>query len=103
MIRRPPRSTLFPYTTLFRSRENLRRRAYPAVQAGLEDDSDAYKRANVGIQVLKGTGDLTPDTAVQVSIQTMLAAVPPDWRDRYILTPSAGESAEPSASASWSE
>src|SRR2546429_6079168 len=25
MIRRPPRSTLFPYTTLFRSREMLRR------------------------------------------------------------------------------
>src|SRR3712207_7725123 len=27
MIRRPPRSTLFPYTTLFRSREAGRRRA----------------------------------------------------------------------------
>src|SRR3712207_9494662 len=26
MIRRPPRSTLFPYTTLFRSREPIRRR-----------------------------------------------------------------------------
>src|SRR5258708_18954146 len=26
MIRRPPRSTLFPYTTLFRSVHNLRRR-----------------------------------------------------------------------------
>src|SRR5436309_9049748 len=25
MIRRPPRSTLFPYTTLFRSRDNLPR------------------------------------------------------------------------------
>src|SRR5438034_7993339 len=25
MIRRPPRSTLFPYTTLFRSRPDLRR------------------------------------------------------------------------------
>src|SRR3712207_7802933 len=25
MIRRPPRSTLFPYTTLFRSREDTRR------------------------------------------------------------------------------
>src|SRR5256886_5874907 len=25
MIRRPPRSTLFPYTTLFRSKESLRR------------------------------------------------------------------------------
>src|SRR2546430_5032534 len=29
MIRRPPRSTLFPYTTLFRSRS--RRPAFPAV------------------------------------------------------------------------
>src|SRR2546429_6457267 len=26
MIRRPPRSTLFPYSTLFRSRENARRK-----------------------------------------------------------------------------
>src|SRR5256885_11708351 len=30
MIRRPPRSTLFPYTTLFRSRRRLLRRADPA-------------------------------------------------------------------------
>src|SRR2546429_5250806 len=28
MIRRPPRSTLFPYTTLFRSRHNFFRRAH---------------------------------------------------------------------------
>src|SRR2546430_9470261 len=28
MIRRPPRSTLFPYTTLFRSRHQLRPNAY---------------------------------------------------------------------------
>src|SRR2546428_1583570 len=27
MIRRPPRSTLFPYTTLFRSRKNRRTRS----------------------------------------------------------------------------
>src|SRR6266576_1436095 len=27
MIRRPPRSTLFPYTTLFRARPSIRRRA----------------------------------------------------------------------------
>src|SRR2546423_7011716 len=27
MIRRPPRSTLFPYTTLFRSRDGLQREA----------------------------------------------------------------------------
>src|SRR3712207_7689006 len=29
MIRRPPRSTLFPYTTLFRSRSAARRRGSP--------------------------------------------------------------------------
>src|SRR2546426_7324988 len=28
MIRRPPRSTLFPYTTLFRSRQHLRKRRF---------------------------------------------------------------------------
>src|SRR5689334_24853089 len=30
MIRRPPRSTLFPYTTLFRSRRHWRRQAAAA-------------------------------------------------------------------------
>src|SRR2546429_1845017 len=29
MIRRPPRSTLFPYTTLFRSADHCRRQGYP--------------------------------------------------------------------------
>src|SRR5438034_2198223 len=41
MIRRPPRSTLFPYTTLFRSREALvsiiGERAKVAAVAGLRD------------------------------------------------------------------
>src|SRR5690242_21485601 len=36
MIRRPPRSTLFPYTTLFRSRRDLRgRRGGEPDQAGV--------------------------------------------------------------------
>src|SRR5687768_18365260 len=38
MIRRPPRSTLFPYTTLFRSREERRQedgRLHPARHRGL--------------------------------------------------------------------
>src|SRR3712207_9184615 len=34
MIRRPPRSTLFPYTTLFRSEANLRRLAEGAQSRG---------------------------------------------------------------------
>src|SRR2546422_6217727 len=32
MIRRPPRSTLFPYTTLFRSLENLEMGAYTVAE-----------------------------------------------------------------------
>src|SRR3712207_7591873 len=36
MIRRPPRSTLFPYTTLFRSLRSVRRRA-PSVLVPLRD------------------------------------------------------------------
>src|SRR3712207_7094887 len=34
MIRRPPRSTLFPYTTLFRSRRRERIRELPAGNSG---------------------------------------------------------------------
>src|SRR2546430_8329626 len=37
MIRRPPRSTLFPYTTLFRSHAGDWRRAADAPQAGAAD------------------------------------------------------------------
>src|SRR6201990_3701537 len=37
MIRRPPRSTLFPYTTLFRSHRPLpRSRAVPGEAAGMQ-------------------------------------------------------------------
>src|SRR5262245_64486492 len=35
MIRRPPRSTLFPYTTLFRSRRSPRRRGRGSAPAAL--------------------------------------------------------------------
>src|SRR3712207_7730950 len=38
MIRRPPRSTLFPYTTLFRSEQRLPVRVQVAVEAELEGE-----------------------------------------------------------------
>src|SRR2546426_5141397 len=37
MIRRPPRSTLFPYTTLFRSRAALPRRRVPRQRSPSDD------------------------------------------------------------------
>src|SRR3712207_6868157 len=48
MIRRPPRSTLFPYTTLFRSLEDARLCGVPAVETfatGLQQDEAAITAA----------------------------------------------------------
>src|SRR2546422_7719359 len=44
MIRRPPRSTLFPYTTLFRSPRDVARGLHPAVGGGRGGDAgrDVY-------------------------------------------------------------
>src|SRR3712207_8970653 len=44
MIRRPPRSTLFPYTTLFRSRVELRR-----PQPGGEVEEVSLARLGLGL------------------------------------------------------
>src|SRR2546427_6665223 len=46
MIRRPPRSTLFPYTTLFRSRARDRRIAERSVAFGHQHPGSA-RRADV--------------------------------------------------------
>src|SRR2546430_6498838 len=40
MIRRPPRSTLFPYTTLFRSLGGLQQRAVAAPRPGCRGGAD---------------------------------------------------------------
>src|SRR2546430_5700452 len=68
MIRRPPRSTLFPYTTLFRSERAVRGEvdagglvAAPAFQVGVEHHrAEAAQRSGAGRvdpQSLTDTGD----------------------------------------------
>src|SRR2546427_3414904 len=47
MIRRPPRSTLFPYTTLFRSAEPGRDRSLNAVRIIQPDRQQELQRAEV--------------------------------------------------------
>src|SRR5437667_7754803 len=50
MIRRPPRSTLFPYTTLFRSAPDLN---YPHLHAGqIHQRSDLHARSCRAARVL---------------------------------------------------
>src|SRR5256885_12490115 len=55
MIRRPPRSTLFPYTTLFRSRESARAQGRVVAVA-----NGAFDLLHVGhVRYLQGAKDLT--------------------------------------------
>src|SRR2546425_12450910 len=58
MIRRPPRSTLFPYTTLFRSKTTLgrRRRAKRRRSSILTTRGDATARAGLVIRAKAGRG-----------------------------------------------
>src|SRR2546430_2786143 len=46
MIRRPPRSTLFPYTTLFRSHQ--RARGFHQVKTSVPDAGHCFFRSAVG-------------------------------------------------------
>src|SRR3712207_7155829 len=48
MIRRPPRSTLFPYTTLFRSLEHLPARARPQLRGRQAVDEPARDEVRLG-------------------------------------------------------
>src|SRR2546430_9167466 len=59
MIRRPPRSTLFPYTTLFRSLLDAGPRAVPDVARHV-----AHQRV-----VARGRGDLRDPAAHQTAAQ----------------------------------
>src|SRR5690349_23435335 len=55
MIRRPPRSTLFPYTTLFRSSDGTRPQAVPAGSMG------AVRAENAPVSVLPVLAVPVPD------------------------------------------
>src|SRR5438874_9622938 len=46
---RPPSSTLFPYTTLFRSRRDLSRESWTTVQVRLNPAHDASGRVRIGL------------------------------------------------------
>src|SRR3712207_7867735 len=63
MIRRPPRSTLFPYTTLFRSSHALSRRGQPGPPERARNPASMRSTWAVGVQ------DLTGRQAAHASVQ----------------------------------
>jgi len=89
MIRRPPRSTLFPYTTLFRSRLRLSyldghgalrlalaecsRRAFTVGELSIEQGGDEEPRTVSVWLSVHGSGSVTDLTAALVEIDGVLA------------------------------
>src|SRR2546429_4364489 len=64
MIRRPPRSTLFPYTTLFRSHERAAARAERRVRP-----ADAHAGGGAEVEIL-GARDLVVVPQLQIIIRS---------------------------------
>src|SRR5687767_15461630 len=64
MIRRPPRSTLFPYTTLFRSVPLVMLTAFAIAVVGCSEDDDAGIEAVGTVEIREH--DVAPMTAARV-------------------------------------
>src|SRR5437660_7221938 len=60
MIRRPPRSTLFPYTTLFRSVRDADRKSLAEIARDIEQLSAAVRAGRAHLEDLRG-GTFTVD------------------------------------------
>src|SRR3712207_8193925 len=58
MIRRPPRSTLFPYTTLFRSRVGVERRVGEQAEHAGRAVADVEREAVEAQRLRAGPGEL---------------------------------------------
>src|SRR2546421_868378 len=83
MIRRPPRSTLFPYTTLFRSMPGLWRRLMGGLlrsdAAGLADVERILLEADFGVaatrellDAVRGTRNAERGTALERAVVALL-------------------------------
>src|SRR2546422_9157207 len=85
MIRRPPRSTLFPYTTLFRSPDDKRAASGHDLEQALARQLTVHLRHRVPIRAdvdseLTGTGQLRADCILTTgdAMNEQLAKLPGD-------------------------
>src|ERR1043165_9426318 len=89
MIRRPPRSTLFPYTTLFRSPEamvhafeatdgDLAEKLFAALKAGDDAGGDSRGKQSASMLVVgKGRGrNINNDRLIYINVDDSPAPIP---------------------------
>src|SRR5688572_33415295 len=99
MIRRPPRSTLFPYTTLFRSFEMYMKLLEETIRELKGEDLEDDLRATVNLKVdFRLDESYVPDMNQRLMIYRRIAAarsedeigrIVDEVRDRYGPTPTA--------------
>src|SRR5260221_6572268 len=97
MIRRPPRSTLFPYTTLFRSGRNRRPRPWTMTPSTGRYGSEYLGRARTAYL---GLGALATSEAIYAAAHHDAGLQPLDGSQRYVLRFDAADM--PPADAFWS-
>src|SRR5258706_8816713 len=68
MIRRPPRSTLFPYSTLFRSAPNANGAGYGTFTFQVQDDGGT---ANGGVNLDASANTMTVNEASVTDLQSL--------------------------------
>src|SRR2546422_7738308 len=94
MIRRPPRSTLFPYTTLFRSFQNLLRVLQRLIRGdGLERAAEMIEHgldAGEEARAVEAVGEIVPPEDPQRLLITRLVLLP-DGETEQALDPVADE------------
>src|SRR2546430_16088316 len=83
MIRRPPRSTLFPYTTLFRSKEEEAQLVYGTTDAKHPGVAQLYAQGDLivggDVRLLERPEPLFPDLALDTA-DTRRAFAERRWR-----------------------
>src|SRR2546429_3635311 len=100
MIRRPPRSTLFPYTTLFRSSRTMASAASPEAplvekmctvpsSRSEEHTSELQSRLHLVCRLLleKKNNEITLETDTNLVHTALRCLSPPSWQPLTIVYP----------------
>src|SRR5256885_9950994 len=100
MIRRPPRSTLFPYTTLFRSRGNeVGKLGIPGWVLSRKVECRRLGRAHLRQHAIEG--EAFPAVAAAEAVDHQLAVAPEDFKRERVLPlgPGSVQPGDPAAAA----